>query len=58
MIKGYWYQEGYIRTASKEFSLINLTNKMIHLTNEAVQKKGDEFGKFEAGNKVYFQYLL
>jgi len=34
--KGYWYTEGYVRTSSKEFSMKNLTNKMIHLTNDAV----------------------
>lgn len=36
--KGYWYQDGYIRTASKEFNMKNLNNKFIHLTNDAVQK--------------------
>jgi hypothetical protein len=25
---------------------------MIHLTNDAVQKKSDDYGKFEGGNKV------
>ena len=25
---------------------------MVHLTNDAVQKKGEEYGKFENGNKV------
>lgn len=25
---------------------------MIHLTNDAVQKKGDDYGKFENANKV------
>jgi hypothetical protein len=25
---------------------------MTHLTNDAVQKKGEEYGKFESGNKV------
>ena len=56
--KGYWYQEGYIRTASKEFNMKNLANKMIHLTNEAIQKKGDDFGKFESGNKVTFLFII
>lgn len=32
----YWYTEGYIRTSTKEFTLKNLENRMIHLTNEAV----------------------
>ena len=36
--KGYWFQDGYIRTASKEFNMKNLNNKFIHLTNDAVQK--------------------
>ncbi|EAS00525.2 tubulin-tyrosine ligase family protein (macronuclear) [Tetrahymena thermophila SB210] len=54
IIKGYWYQEGYIRTSSKEFTLRNLDNKFIHLTNDAIQKKGEEFGKFEIGNKLSF----
>ena len=50
--KGYWYQDGYIRTSSSEFSLENLGNKQIHLTNDAVQKKSEEYGKHESGNKV------
>lgn len=27
---------------------------MIHLTNDAVQKKGTDYGKFENGNKLSF----
>ena len=27
---------------------------MIHLTNDAVQKKSDNYGRFEKGNKVSF----
>ena len=56
MIKGYWYPEGYIRTSSKDFSLKNL-NKFIHLTNDAVQKKDESYGKFERGNKIAFEDL-
>ena len=52
-IQGYFYPEGYIRTSSKEFSIKNL-NKYIHLTNDAIQKKSEEYGKFEAGNKVSY----
>ncbi|CAD8162780.1 unnamed protein product [Paramecium octaurelia] len=53
--KGYWYQDGYIRTSSKEFNLNNLSNKMIHLTNDAVQKYSEDYGKFEKGNKISFE---
>ncbi|KAL4438061.1 hypothetical protein ABPG74_016840 [Tetrahymena malaccensis] len=55
-LKGYWYQDGYIRTASKEFTTKNL-GKMIHLTNDAVQKKDDQYGKYEKGNKVSYDEL-
>lgn len=53
-LKGYNYLDGYIKTASKEFNL-NSTNKYIHLTNDAVQKNFEDYGKFEFGNKVSFQ---
>lgn len=39
ILKAYWYEEGYIRTSSKDFTTKNLKNKFIHLTNDAVQKK-------------------
>ena len=45
--KSYWFEEGYIRTSSTVFTLKNLSNKMIHLTNDAIQKKSEEYGKFE-----------
>ena len=35
-IKGYWYSEGYIRTASKEYSTYDLSDVVIHLTNHAI----------------------
>jgi len=54
IVKGYWYEDGYIRTTSKEYSLKNIENKFIHLTNDAVQKKGETYGKFENFNKVSF----
>ena len=50
----YWYRDGYIRTSCKEFSLKNVTNKFIHLTNDAIQKKSDSYGKFEPGNKMSY----
>jgi hypothetical protein len=51
-IKAYWFKDGYVRTSSKEYSLRNLENRLIHLTNDAIQKKSEEYGKFEYGNKV------
>lgn len=52
-LKGFNYLDGYLRTATKEFNL-NSTNKYIHLTNDAVQKQLEDYGKFEFGNKVSF----
>jgi len=52
---GYFYNEGYLRTSSREFTVGNLTNRMIHLTNDAVQKGGKDYGKYEMGNKVSFE---
>lgn len=51
-LQGYWYSDGYLRTSCREYNLKNATNRMIHLTNDAVQKKSEDYGKFESGNKV------
>jgi tubulin---tyrosine ligase len=52
--KGYFYEDGYIRTSSTEFNLEDLSNRFIHLTNDAVQKNCEDYGKFENGNKVSY----
>ena len=36
IFKGYWYEEGYIRTSSTEFTLHDVSNAHTHLTNDAV----------------------
>ena len=54
VLQGYFYSEGYIRTSSKEFSLASLSNKLIHLTNDAVQKFSEDYGKFEMANKLSY----
>ena len=53
-LKGFFFRDGYLRTSSKEFSIKILNSKVIHLTNEAVQKNYEDFGKFEPGNKLTF----
>lgn len=52
-LQGYFYQEGYLRTSSRIFSL-NSNNKYVHLTNDAVQKKSEDYGKFENANKMSY----
>lgn len=44
--KGYWYEEGYVRTSSAEFNLRPNKDSMIHLTNDAIQKNNPEYGKY------------
>ena len=60
-LMGYVYDDGYLRTSSVPFNTVNLDNKLLHLTNDAVQNKSEEYGKFECGNKLSFsdyqQYL-
>lgn len=53
-MKAYFYKEGYLRTSCKEFSLEDLDDNMIHLTNDAVQKHAEEYGKFELANKLSY----
>lgn len=54
LMKGYFYEEGYIRTSSREYTLKKLTNKIVHLTNDAVQQRNEDYGKYEPGNKLSF----
>ena len=55
VIQGYFYQEGYLRTSSKEFSLKDTGNRYIHLTNDAVQKHCEDYGRYETGNKLSYK---
>jgi len=57
VLQAYYYNEGYIRTSSKEFNINNITNKLIHLTNDAVQKYSEDYGKFEMANKLSYSDL-
>ena len=51
---GYFYQDGYLRTACKEFQPDDCEDLFIHLTNDAIQKKSEDYGKFESSNKLSF----
>eukprot|EP00347_Sterkiella_histriomuscorum_P016826 403351706 len=54
-LRAYYYDEGYLRTSCKEFSLNNIDSKYVHLTNDAVQKSSQDYGKFENGNKLSYE---
>jgi hypothetical protein len=53
-LKAYWYSDGYIRTSSELFTLEDLNNMYIHLTNDAIQKTSQKYGKYEPGNKLSY----
>eukprot|EP00347_Sterkiella_histriomuscorum_P014075 403362257 len=50
----YFYKDGYLRTSSDAYSLDN-ENNYVHLTNNCLQKNGDNYGKFEDGNTIGFE---
>jgi hypothetical protein len=56
-MKLYFFKEGYIRTSSAAYSIENIDNHSIHLTNNAVQKHCQEYGTFEDGNQLSFNAL-
>lgn len=53
-MKFYWYEEGYIRTSSEIYDLENLADHFVHLTNDAIQKNGENYGLYEEGNKLSY----
>jgi hypothetical protein len=50
----FFYKEGYLRTSSFEYQLDECDDQMVHLTNNAVQRTGKGYGKFEDGNILDF----
>lgn len=55
IIQGYYYSDGYLRTTSSEYNTKEISNNFIHLTNDAIQKNSEEYGKFEDGNKLSYK---
>ena len=60
--RGYFYKEGYVRTSSYAYNHSDLKDRDVHLTNDAIQGRAEDYGKFEQGNKISFkdfgQYLM
>ena len=55
-MKLYFFKEGYIRTSSSTYTMDqkDIEKRDIHLTNNAVQKNCEGYGKFEDGNQLSF----
>lgn len=54
VIQGYYYNEGYLRTSCRPYSIKDIEDPFIHLTNDAIQKYSEDYGKFESGNKMSY----
>ena len=51
----YFFKEGYLRTSATPYKLDNCKDPMVHLTNNAIQKNSNCYGRFEDGNQLDFQ---
>ena len=53
------YRECYVRTSCEDYNLEeeNLDKIYVHLTNNAIQKFSDNYGKFEDGNQLSLKDL-
>ncbi|CAI2376791.1 unnamed protein product [Moneuplotes crassus] len=58
-LKVCFFKEGYLRTSCEDFSLGQdaIDKTYIHLTNNAVQKYSENYGQFEDGNQLSFNYF-
>lgn len=57
-VKAYWHEEGYIRTTSQRYSLTDLDNLDVHLTNDCHQKTSKQYGQFENSNKLLYDQFF
>lgn len=55
----YIFKESYLRLSSEGFNLdeTRIEDKYVHLTNNAIQKNGDNYGKHESGNIISLNEL-
>lgn len=50
----YIYKNGYLRTSSNDYST-SAKNNQVHLTNQCLQNKAENFGTHEEGNTLSFE---
>lgn len=53
--KCYYFKEGYIRMSGQKYDLQQSDNVFVHLTNNAIQKHGTNYGQYEEGNILSFK---
>lgn len=52
----FFYQKGYVRLSSENYSLED-KNNYVHLTNNCLQQHGDKYGAHEVGNTIGYEDL-
>jgi len=50
----YLHRQGVMRTSSELFSLTNIEDNLVHLTNHCVQNQGPNFSAYEKGNEMFY----
>lgn len=50
----FYCREGHLKSSSELYDL-NVSSKFVHITNHSLQKKGENFAKFEYGNEMSYQ---
>ena len=51
----YFFQDGYLCTALKQYNNNNINDPFIHLTEDVIQNKCEDYGKYENGIKMLLQ---
>ena len=51
----FFYNEGYIRTSSYKYKTDSLKESYVHLTNNCLQRHGQNYGAHEEGNTVSYE---
>mmetsp|Transcript_48384 Transcript_48384/g.134493 ORF Transcript_48384/g.134493 Transcript_48384/m.134493 type:complete len:513 (-) Transcript_48384:8-1546(-) len=50
-LRAFCFRDAYLRTTSARYTTKTF-DRMVHLNNDAVQKHGEDYGKFESANKM------
>ena len=48
------HKDGVVRTSCVPFTMQDLRDKFVHMTNHSIQGDHADFGKFEDGNEIFF----
>lgn len=51
----HFYKHGSVRTSCEPFSVRDLRNRYIHLTNHSIQESHPDFGRFEKNGEMFFE---